>query len=528
MLRGCKRYVVDGHLADSLIVAARSPALLDVTAQIARAVNRSVTHSLRPGLMQKYGWSSESEARRKCDVHEDYQDLLNDKSIQGVIIALPLHLHCRVAIEAMEKGKHVLTEKLMAHNIAQCKIMGEAADKLDKLLATGHQRHYSILYDNAVHLIRWGLLGQIHHIRAQWHRGNLPGRDSWAAPIPGGQLSLGDDKKTVDIIKDQLDKLKATKNKSSIVQKKIDQWTAWDADKGVKAEAFGYEDLQLGGRTRTALEELVRWRLWDRTGGGLMAELGSHQLDAASIFISALNADKDGKSKKVHPLTVHAVGGRHIFPRDRDADDHVYCMFEFPGPEYDPAFDFGFRDPVMNYPDGGLDGYEEDANKKIIVSYSSINGNGYGGYGEVVMGTKGTLVLEREKEVMLYKTSTSPSTRVGVKTDGGPALDTQESGGGEVAKAAEPKNVSRGYAEEIEHWAWCISNPAPENQPRCNPMVALADANLALTAKQAIKNANKGKGGFIKFEEEWFDINSDATPDGSEKKKELERLKKSL
>ena len=76
------------------------------------------------------------------------------------------------------------------------------------------------------------------------------------------------------------------------------------------------------------MEELCRWRLWDRTGGGLMAELGSHQLDAAGIFVSALRTD----GKKAHPLTVHAVGGRHMFPLDRDAEDHVYCMFEFPAP----------------------------------------------------------------------------------------------------------------------------------------------------------------------------------------------------
>merc|ERR1712146_77940 len=107
--------------------------------------------------------------------------------IEGVIIALPLHLHAPVAIEAMLKGKHVLTEKLMAHNVAQCKWLGRVSEATQRYCATGHQRHYSILYDNAVNLIRWGLLGQIHHIRAQWHRGNLPGKDSWALPIPGGE-----------------------------------------------------------------------------------------------------------------------------------------------------------------------------------------------------------------------------------------------------------------------------------------------------------------------------------------------------
>ncbi len=33
------------------------------------------------------------------------------------------------------------------------------------------------------------------------------------------------------------------------------------------------------------MEELVRWRLFQRTGGGLMAELGSHQLDARQYFL---------------------------------------------------------------------------------------------------------------------------------------------------------------------------------------------------------------------------------------------------
>ena len=55
----------------------------------------------------------------------------------------------------------------------------------------------------------------------------------------------------------------------------------------------------------------VRWRLWDRTGGGLMAELGSHQLDAASIFISAMH-----KGEKQHPLSVVAAANRPVFEQE--------------------------------------------------------------------------------------------------------------------------------------------------------------------------------------------------------------------
>ena len=142
----------------------------------------------RPGLMSVYGWNSEDEAKKHVKVYEnDYTEMLKDPEIEAVIIALPLHLHAKAAVDAMMAGKHVLTEKLMAHNIAQCKVMSRVSKEQGLYLATGHQRHYSVLYDNAVNLIRWGLLGEIHHIRAQWHRGNLPGNDSWQQPIPGGE-----------------------------------------------------------------------------------------------------------------------------------------------------------------------------------------------------------------------------------------------------------------------------------------------------------------------------------------------------
>lgn len=485
---------------------------------------------IRTGLISKYKWSGEDEARKHVKVYDkDYHDLLNDPNVEAVIIALPLHLHAQCAIDAMKAGKHVLCEKLMAHNIAQCKVMGRFAESNNLYMAIGHQRHYSILYDNAVNLLRWGLLGQIHHIRAQWHRGNLPGKDSWQQPLPGGEMNSSG--KKVDRIKSELTKWERElaeekdPSRARTLEKKVAQWRAWMLDSNVKAEDYGYQAFQLGKGTRSALEELCRWRLWERTGGGLMAELGSHQLDAASIFCSALR--KDGK--KAHPLTVHAVGGRHIFPLDRHAEDHVYCMFEFPGPDYDPSFPVGYYDDISGLPDKekGVAGYDQDPNKKIIVTYSSINGNGFGGYGEVVMGTRGTLVLEREQDVMLYKDADT-SSRVSVKNDkGGPTMDTQSSGGPQAAtaKAAQESGpVSKGYTEEIEHWAYAIRNKAPRESLRCRAEVAMGDAIIALTSNIAINKSIKGEAGWVKFDETWFDLASDATPDGSSVEQEYQKL----
>jgi predicted dehydrogenase len=258
-----------------------------------------------------------------------------------------------------------------------------------------------------------------------------------------------------------------------------------DTAAGFDYEAKQYKDAK--GKViydRPAAEELIRWRLWDRTGGGLMAELGSHQLDAAGIFISAMHG-----GQKQFPLNVVAAANRPLFPVDRDVEDHVYCIIEFPAPDYDA------KDP-------------NNSRKKIGVQYASINGNGFGGHGETVFGTKGTLILEREKEAMLFAGSSKSSIKVSKGADG-PTMDTQESD--EVSAAVGKMatlNVSRGYTEEEEHWAWCIRNPDPENQPRCHPEVALADAVIALTTNIAAR-----KGMRIEFNTEWFDPESPATPE---------------
>ncbi len=223
-----------------------------------------------------------------------------------------------------------------------------------------------------------------------------------------------------------------------------------------------------------------------------MAELGSHQLDAASIFLSAMHG-----GKKQRPLTVAAAADRPLFPADRDVEDHVFCVIEFPAPGYDP------NDPLAS-------------RKKISVQYSSINGNAFGGWGEIVFGTKGTLILEKEQDAMLFRGSSAGGTKLSGDKAGGPTMDTQASGAPAVASSSKVSgggdtqvSVSRGYAEELEHWAWCIRNPAPENQPRCPPKVAMADAVIALTTNMAAREARR-----IEFQEAWFDPDRPETPEG--------------
>jgi predicted dehydrogenase len=423
---------------------------------------------------------------KKIQSYTEIDDVLKNPDVEMVVIALPLWLHAPIAIKAMEAGKHVFCEKLMAHNVGQCKQMVKSAHKHNKLLAIGHQRHYSVLYDNANYLVQ-NTLGDIRHIRALWHRNN-------ATPI---------------IEKDENKNLKFDANGQPIYRRdekgRVAYFDGWKPgipkeDKDLDVTKYDWKDL----------EELVRWRLFNRTGAGLMAELGSHQLDACSIFLG-----------KRHPLSVQGVGGVFFYEDGREVDDHIFVTFEFPG---------------------------KAKQDHVIVTYSSINTNEFDAWGEQIMGSRGTLVVDREEQLLLYKeqdrnrgSSGGKSTSVTVETKGGkPSLETAPStsnptaasGLGAVATSGSgDAPPSRGYREELEHFAYCLrhgnkddyhyfakmpreefeaNSEAKSLTPRCRGEVALADAVIALTTNIALKNKTR-----IEFKEQWFDFKSPEVPDGS-------------
>ncbi len=417
-------------------------------------------NSPRVGLNHHYG-----DEAKKIKVYDDYKKMLaEEKDIEAIVTALPLFLHAPVVIDCLNAGKHVLCEKLMAWNITQCKEMIAAAEKNDRLLSIGHQRHYSLLYAHAVELIDSGVLGDVRHIRALWHRNNGVQKvdDKGELLFDKAGLPVYKDSWKPEVPKDDAEKL------------------AKDIRK------HGYKSM----------EELCRWRLFNRTGAGLMAELGSHQLDACSIFLG-----------KVHPLAVTGVGGRYFYRDEREVDDHVFVTFEFPGKNY-------FKGP---------DTHEvKDKDDKIIVTYSSISTNQFESYGECVMGTKGTLLVELEKSIMLYPEPGGKSASTSVSSAGGgkPALDTSSSSGPTVAAAGPvtaASSVSRGYREEMEHFAYCIrmrDQGMSSDRPnvRCDGPHAMADAIIALTSNLAMKHQKR-----IEFKPEWFDPKSSEVPDAEMK-----------
>lgn len=427
---------------------------------------------LRPANIKRTFTGSHPEARRglnavlgsakaaEVKTFASHRELLAKKDelgLEAVVIAVPLNQHAPIALECMEAGLHVLCEKLMAQNVTDCKKMIRTADDKGLLLAVGHQRHYSVLYENSAHLINMGLLGDIRFIRAQWHRNNsFPDSDAWR--------------------KWQYDPYA-----------KPDHEHLLKLEKDGVLKELGYESAR----------QLVDWRLYNSTGGGLMAELGSHQMDAASIFLG-----------KVHPVAVQGYGGKNFYgiqgvgpedkwTDDREIDDQIFVTFEFPGKHF-----------------------QENKNDVAVVTYSSISTNSWEPYGEAVFGSRGTVIMKTEKEALLFKEPSKDSPggvdqRIWVvnSKDGGPVLDSYETSGPSAAAAAADAGmgakISRGYREEMEHFCYCIRSG--ENKLRCPGRVAMADAIMALTANLAMKHRKR-----IVFKDEWFDPASDAAPETDE------------
>lgn len=418
----------------------------------------------RKGFKHYYGADCESSIRW----YENYHEMLDNPDIEMVVIALPLHLHMAATIAALDKGKHVLCEKLMGWNVKQCRDMIRAAHRNDRLLAIGHQRHYSLLYAHSVEVVNSGQLGDIQHIRALWHRNSTGPMETINAENGGHRLSF-------------------TRHARDSWRKRIE-----DADKtliGRDMTRYGYRDFL----------ELLHWRLKRETGGGLMAELGSHQLDACSIFLG-----------KKHPIAVQAYGGKHFYNDDREIEDHVYCTFEFPGKNYVAANPERDRDGNPQY------------NDIVTVTYSSVNTNSFENYGECVMGTKGTMVVEAEQNVYLYGAD-GRSTSVTASSGGLTAMETSGSGPPAAERAAADTGAasmghappSRGYREEMEHLAYCIRmrDGASERdratlKPRCDGKAAMADAMMAFAANEAMRTGQR-----IEFNPEWFEIDPAATTD---------------
>ena len=122
----------------------------------------------------------------------DYNNIINNNNIDIIIICTPNYLIKNIAIQALNSGKHVLSEKPLGKNVAESKEMMDCANRNNKILYTGfnHRFHPSIL--KAKELIDKEMIGDILHIHGHYGHGGRPGMENeWRmdpALSGGGEL----------------------------------------------------------------------------------------------------------------------------------------------------------------------------------------------------------------------------------------------------------------------------------------------------------------------------------------------------
>jgi predicted dehydrogenase len=116
--------------------------------------------------------------------HRDYRELLDDRSIDAVLIATPQHLHCEHFVAALDAGKHVYQEKTMAFTVEHAKQMRAARQRAGQLaVQIGHQWTSSGHAADAAKFLTSELVGKLTAIRAHMYRNTPRGKAQWSRPV---------------------------------------------------------------------------------------------------------------------------------------------------------------------------------------------------------------------------------------------------------------------------------------------------------------------------------------------------------
>lgn len=210
--------------------------------------------------------------KEKPAAYDDYRKLLEHKGLDAVIIATPDHHHKDCLVAAMAADKHAYCEKPLSHTIAQGKEMVAAVRKAKKVVQVGNQRHSGEHWARARDAVQSPDFGDLVWVKV-WDCRNWIKRDPFAPP--------------------------ATFDKEQIA--------------GVNWDAF------LGAAPKVPFDPYRYWAwrwFWDYAGG-LMTDIGAHQLDIVQ-WIGGVEM----------PKSVVANGGTYHFKK-WETPDVIHGVWDY-------------------------------------------------------------------------------------------------------------------------------------------------------------------------------------------------------
>ncbi len=115
--------------------------------------------------------------------YKDYRQLLDDKTVDAVVIATPLNTHYQIAMDAFDAGKHIYCEKALAYTMEQTLQLYLRHKETGLLFFSGQQRLFDPRYIKVMEMVHQGLFGQLTAVHAFWNRNG-----DWRREVPSPEL----------------------------------------------------------------------------------------------------------------------------------------------------------------------------------------------------------------------------------------------------------------------------------------------------------------------------------------------------
>ena len=206
-----------------------------------------------------------------------YQDMLNDKDIDAVIIATPDHHHASMTIDAINAGKHVYCEKSVAHTESELMELYDVVRHSKMVYQLGHQITQNVIFQQAKEIIKKDVLGKITLVETTTNRNTAEGAwirhlDKKGNPKPGNEQSI--------------------------------DWKQW-----------------LGSTPNVpfSTDRYYNWTKWFAYDIGLIGQLFTHEFDAVNQLL-----------RIGIPHSVVSSGGIYYWKDNREIPDVLNCVFEYP------------------------------------------------------------------------------------------------------------------------------------------------------------------------------------------------------
>lgn len=208
---------------------------------------------------------------RAPKLYDDYRRMLDDKTVDAVIVATPDHWHALQLIDAMSAGKDVYCEKPLGNSIAECRAMVAAKQRHGRVVQVGQWQRSNQHWADAIALVHAGGIGRVRKVKAWAYMGWM----KRVEPKPDQAVPAGVD---------------------------YDRWLG-----PAPAHAFNPNRFHFS------------WRWYWDYAGGLMTDWGVHLMDIALLGMKASV-----------PRSVSSLGGAYGYPGSAmETPDTQTAIYDF-------------------------------------------------------------------------------------------------------------------------------------------------------------------------------------------------------